>query len=175
MPLKPSTDQIYQVGTRLDLDCYMDSYKRTRAAALQVGGHALPPWNPNSRFCRIWGSLIKTDGAWAGFPRAYRGLGAPGALAMAGWSRVIRGPKIWNGELRPGAVLQAWRRPGFYTAVRDGNKPDGLLGHSFVFIGYERSATGIVGMRVADNGYHGNRIVSVNQWPFLVGANTIAA
>jgi hypothetical protein len=94
---------------------------------------------------------------------------------MAGWSQVIRGPKIWNGELRPGAVLQAWRRPEFYAAVRDGNKPVGLLGHSFVFIGYERTANAIVGLRVADNGCHGNQIVRVNRWPFLVGANTIAA
>lgn len=167
-------ERIYQVGTKLDNDCYRDSYKRIAHAAPQVGGRNLPPWSPYSRFCRIWGSLIQNDGAWVRFPREYRGLGAPGALAMAGWSQLIRGPKIWNGELRPGAVLQAWRKPEFYRAVRDGNKPAGLLGHSFVFIGYERTGGGITGLRVADNGYHGNEIVRVSRWPVLVGANTIA-
>lgn len=167
-------ERIYQVGTKLDNNCYRDSYKRIAHAAPQVGGHNLPPWNPYSRFCRIWGNLIQNDGAWARFPRAYRGLGAPGALAMAGWSQLIRGPKIWNGELRPGAVLQGWARPNFYPAVRDGKKPPGLLGHSFVFIGYERTGSGIVGLRIADSSGRRNRIVHVNQWPVLVAANTIA-
>lgn len=167
-------EQIYQVGTKLDTDCYLDSYKRIRQAAPKVRGRILPPWNPNSRFCRIWGSLIQNDGAWSRFPREYRGLGGPGALAMAGWSHIIRGPKIWNGELRPGAVLQAWRKPEFYRAVRNGKKPPGLLGHSFVFIAYERTGDRITGLRVADNGYHGNDIVRVTRWPVLVGANTIA-
>lgn len=170
-------EQIYQVGTTLDPDCYEDSYERIRHAAPHVGGHLLPPWNPYSRFCRIWGNLIRKDGAWARFPRAYRGKGAPGALAMAGWSQLIRGPQIWNGELRPGAVLQGWARPGFYPAVRDGHKPVGLLGHSFVFIGYERSGGVITGLRVADNGFHRRTggIVGVRQWPVLFGANTIPA
>jgi hypothetical protein len=46
------------------------------------------------------------------------------------------------------------------------------LGHSFVFVGYERTGSRIMGLRVADNGFHGNRIVRSRRWPVLVGANT---
>jgi hypothetical protein len=163
----------YQFGIKLDSDCYMDSYKRISHAAAQNFGRRLPPWNPNNRFCRIWASLIGRDGKWAQFPQQYRGLGAPGALAMLGWSHIVRGPQIWSGKLLPGAVLQGWRSPGFYRAVKAGNKPLRLLGHSFVFIDYERTGNTITGLRVADNGYHGNNVVPRNKWPFLVGANTI--
>ena len=168
-------ERVYQVGTVVDKDCYLDSYKRMAHAQGLLGGRVLTPWNPRDRFCRIWGSLIGKDGRWANFPRQYRGLSAPGALAMAGWSQIIRGPHIWSGELRPGAVVQAWRNGDHYPAVRDGNKPAGLFGHSFVFIGYERAGGRIMGLHVADNGHHGNEIVRPQRWAVLIGANTISA
>lgn len=168
-------ENVYQVGSKLDNDCYHDSYKRIAHAATVVGGHILPPWNDRNRFCRIWGSIIGKDGVWTQFPRPYRGFGAPGALAMVGWSQIIRGPQIWSGALLPGAVLQGWAKADFYPAVRDGAKPAGLLGHSFVFIGYERAGGKITGLRVADNGFHGSEIVHMKRWPVLVGANTISA
>lgn len=170
----PMIEKIFQVGVKLDNNCYRDSYKRIAQARLAVN-RTLPQWNPNSRFCRIWGSLILNDRAWLNFPRQYRGLGAPGALAMVGWSQIIRGPQIWNGSLKPGAVVQAWSKPEFYRAVRDGNKPIGLLGHSFVFIRYERNRKGdILGLHVADNNYHGRAIVGIHQWAVLIGANTVS-
>lgn len=168
-------ERVYQVGTKLDPDCYLDSYKRLVHASGLLGGHRFAPWNKNIRFCRIWGSLIRKDDAWAKYPRQYRGLGAPGALAMAGLSQIIRGPQIWAGELRPGAVFQGWAKRDFYPAVRDGIKPDGLVGHSFVFIGYERAGGRITGLHVADNGHHGRSIVRPQRWPVLVAANTISA
>ncbi len=144
-------------------------------AAPKVGGYILlPPGNWDTRFCRIWGSLIRNDGSWKKLPGKYRGMGAPGAMEMTGMSQIIRGRQIWSGELRPGAVLQAWRTVQFFNDVKDGEKPDWLLGHSFVFIGYEFAKSGAIsGMRVADNGFHGNKIVPKGYWQFLIGANTI--
>jgi len=169
-------EQIYQFGTQLDNVCYEDSYKRIAHAALILGNLVLPPFQPKKRFCRMWGNLIQKDGLWKKFPEEYRGMGAPGALAMKGWAKIIRGPEIWNGKLGPGAVLQGWEESNYYKMVRKGVKPPRDKGHSFVFISYQYMEGSITGMRVADNGYHYNRtngIVHRQQWPFFVGANTV--
>jgi len=163
----------FQFNNTLDLTCYEDTYKRISRASPIALGRTLPVWDPGSRFGRIWGSIIGKDGKWKSFPREFRGKGAPGALAMDGWSELIRGPEIWRGALKPGAVLQGWRKPEYFRAVRNGNKPEGLLGHSFVFVRYEYHGDNIVGMHVADNGFQNGNVVGPGEWPVLFGANTI--
>jgi len=169
-------EHIYQFGTVFSNTCYEDSYMRISNAALLLGNLVLPPFQPKKRFCRMWGNLIQKDGLWKKFPEEYRGMGAPGALAMKGWAKIIRKPEIWNGKLLPGAVLQGWEESSYYKMVRKGVKPPRDKGHSFVFISYQYTEGSITGMRVADNGHHynsSNGIVHRHQWRFLVGANTI--
>ncbi len=124
-------------------------------------------------FHRIWGSLIRNDGRWERFPRKYRGTGAPGALAMKGWATILSPSDIWNGKLLPGAVLQAWPNRQIYRSVIHGNRAP--IGHSFVFLGYERNGGRIINLRVADNGFHSRTgyIISRTTWGFLIGANII--
>jgi len=128
--------QIYHFGTVLDKVCYLDSYIRLKKAG-PISGKSLPPFNDDSRFGRIWGSRIKKDDIWLTYPEMYRVMGAPCALAMAGWSKIIWKQQIWNGALLPGAVLQSWKSKDDYNDVKKGIIPSGI-GHSFVFIRYEK-------------------------------------
>lgn len=160
----------YRPGVSLHNLCFRDSYARVRRASRRVASASLPLWNPNLEFCRLWGSLIRKDGAWTGFPEAYRGLGAPGALASRGWATILDKRKIWAGALKPGAVLQTWLVEADYDRVRQGGKPR-HYGHSFIFLRYVVRGPGILGMKVADNGFHGRRTVRPARWGFWVGAN----
>lgn len=157
-------------GGRLHNLCYRDSYRRVRFASRQVSHRPLSAWNGNSQFCRLWGSLIRNDGVWLTFPEAYRGLGAPGALASIGMGMPVDQQGIWSGWLSPGAVLQTWDTRADYEGVRRGEKT-GVFGHSFVFLRYVWSGFAIVGMKVADNGYHGRAIVKQSAWGFWTATN----
>jgi hypothetical protein len=161
----------YQPGVSRHNVCFRDSYARVRRASRYVASTTpLPAWDQNLEFCRLWGSLIRKDGVWMDFPEKYRGLGAPGALASRGWATIIDQNGIWSGLLDTGAVLQTWRVRADHERVQQGKKPL-HYGHSFVFREYVRRGSGIIGMKVADNGYHGRRTVTPGTWGFWVGAN----
>ncbi len=160
----------YRPGVTLHNLCFRDSYARVRRASRRVSNMSMPAWDQRSEFCRLWGSLIRKDGAWGGFPEEYRGMGAPGALASRGWATILDKDRIWAGALIPGAVLQTWRVVADYHRVKRGEKPR-HYGHSFVFLRYVKRGGGIFGMKVADNGFHGRRTVRKGTWGYWVGAN----
>ena len=160
----------YMPGVILNSTCFRDSYARVRRASRRVSNMPLPGWNQNLQFCRLWGSLIRKDGAWLTYPEGYRGLGAPGALASIGMGSPVDQQGIWMGLLAPGAVLQTWRNRDDYDRVRNGQKPLSL-GHSLVFLKYVWRGSAVVGMKVADNGFHGRDTVTQGAWGFWTGAN----
>ncbi len=58
--------------------------------------------------------------------------------------------------------------------MRQGLKP-GEYGHSFVFLRYVWDGASVVGMKVADNGYYGQRTAKRSDWGFWIGCNLTVA
>ncbi|MCH7729180.1 MAG: hypothetical protein IH991_22265, partial [Planctomycetes bacterium] len=151
-------------------DCYQVSYKRINAALRAIYGAdaALPILNASKKrsgpFDQLWGSKNnwqktvnpprKPDpkSPWFKIDQRYRGNGAAGALVFHGIARMVDAHAIWEGKLKPGAVLQTWKTKSDFLRVRNGEKPHSI-GHSFVFLGYVKDAAGkISGMNIADQG-----------------------
>jgi hypothetical protein len=92
-------------------------------------------------------------------------------MAYIGLASLVDGAGIWRGELQEGAVLQAWKVAADYYRVRDGDAP-GSYGHSFIFLNYLHSDTAITGMRIADQGFLGDRpFVTRGEFALWFGAN----
>lgn len=126
-------------------------------------------------FLRLWGNLIQTAASktnWKDLPEAYRGYGCAGAAAWY-WDDVslVPGPKIWAGELKPGAVMQGWHKSKYYQQCKKGIQPSSSEGHAMVFVDYKKKNEKIIGIDVADNGYRMHRGVMLSDFPVLVGAN----
>lgn len=142
------------------VDCYRAAYDRVNSAVKKVcgAGASLPPLDAFQPFDRLWASKTRTRDAdpvasWRKLPAELRGKGAAGAMASIGMGALVDAAGIWAGKLRPGAVLQLWRRAGDFERVREGADPSGIdIGHSVLFLEYVESAGGIVGMKVADQG-----------------------
>ena len=78
----------------------------------------------------------------------YRATGAAGAMVYAGKATFVPEAEIWNGALRPGAVLQVWGSRADYDILRAGRieengklrrltDTDSFYGTSFVFVRYD--------------------------------------
>jgi hypothetical protein len=165
--------KIFEVGNSFTYKklCYESAYFRLQKVVSKVGGYKLePPRKWNTPFCRIWGTLIRKDDLWLTFPLKYRARGAPGALEMRGWSRILTERDIWNGKLNPGAVLQGWKTPTDFNNARDGNRNGPTRGHSFVFLSYRYNKKKIItGMFIVDQ--FKVRIYRKNTWGKLFAAN----
>ncbi len=160
----------YRRGHRYSGTCNRDAYARERRASKKVSSTPLRRWDNKSDFGRLWGSLIRNKERWEALPEEYRGMGAPGAMVWKGWGTLVDQTGIWSGNLMPGAVIQTWRVKADYERVKQGKKPNNY-GHSFIFRKYVRRNNAIIGMKVADNRFHGNRTVVPSSYGFWVGAN----
>lgn len=161
----------YVEGLRRSIVCYEDTYLRVRSASRRSSAiNILPKWDPDLEVCRLWGSLIRKDRSWLKIDERFRGLGAPGALEYLGWSKPIYAEDIWKGKLWPGAVIQAWESRSAFNSVKQGIQKQ--FGHSMIFREYVRDLrNNIIGIKVADNGYHADNTVSKTEWGFWVAAN----
>jgi hypothetical protein len=154
--------------------CHRTCYARVREASGQVG-KKLPDINWDDKdnlddFAILWSSHIGDGKRWRTLPEKYRGKGAAGAMAMKGWGTLVEGPDIWAGKLRPGAVIQAWKKARDHDNVRDGNPP-GDIGHSFIFLHYVKSGPSFTGMVIADQGYQSRAPLKRTDYGYWVGAN----
>ena len=153
-------------GTR----CYEACFARVREASKQIGGKLLPALDNESTFGRLWASYIKPKKTWLELPEEYRAKGAAGAIAWAGIGTIIDADGIWAGNLEPGAVIQTWRNAADFERVRDGDAPVSY-GHSFIFLNYAYSGSGISGVVIADQGYQNRAPLVRGDYGFWVGAN----
>ena len=169
-----------------DGHCHEVSYERVNAALKALyGDDAALPGLHDTLFGRIWGN--KNDGEntvdpprkpdpkshWFKIEEKYRGKGAAGALVSHGMATMVSEDDIWQGKLKPGAVLQTWKEDSDLERVRDGFEPE-QLGHSFVFLEYARDASGrITGMRIADqgSGWDVPNVLKRGEFQYWVGAN----
>jgi hypothetical protein len=151
--------------------CYQVAYARARLASQQVGDVSpLIQWDKERMFCTLWGSHYYLP-KWRQLPDFYRGKGAPGAMVWDGRaSELLEAGRIWSGALRPGAVIQTWKDYNDYIRVLNGEKPRGI-GHSFFLHRYVYDGSGISGMKVIDQGYHGGDTVKRGYWGYWVAAN----
>jgi len=111
-------------------------------------------------FNNLYASTFGPHKGWRTLPRKYRGRGGSGAIAYADMGTLIDWFGIWSGELRPGAIMQVWKRKSDFKKVVQGQREKGFdpFGHSFIFLGYERDGEGnIIGLNIADQGYQSHR------------------
>ena len=154
--------------------CYEIAYGRVQEAAKSVGS-VLPALDRTSTFGRLWGSHIDPKETWLDLPEEFRGKGAAGAMAWAKMGTLVSSDAIWRGELKPGAVIQVWKSPEDFDRVKQGDKVvDGSYGHSFIFLNYSYSGTGISGIVIADQGYQDGDPLAKGEYSYWVGANLIA-
>lgn len=164
--------------------CLAVSKNRFEEAYKDVYGHAvyqdLPDTiateqlTPRQVFHNLFVTATKTDPKWRNLPHKYRAKGNAGALAIADLGEMVDTEGIWNGKLRPGALVQVWRLKEDYERVRKGAKMSDFdpYGHSFVFLGYERNRKGeIEGMRIADQGYQSYRSLVSRDYEVWWGVN----
>ncbi len=149
--------------------CYATCYARVKAASKQVG-ITVPNWSDSSDFGRLWGSLIAPKKTWLELPEEYRGKGAAGAMANENLGTLVDSQGIWSGALKPGAVVQVWKVASDYDDVRDGIAPSSI-GHSFLFMHYVYSGSGISAVVIADQGYQGGAPLAMGDWSYWVAAN----
>jgi hypothetical protein len=95
-------------------------------------------------------------------------------MAWANLGFLIEETEIWSGRLKPGAVIQTWRRRRDYERVRDGKEPKSY-GHSFIFLSYVRNGGSIVGIKMADQGWQSSATLKRGEYGYWVGANTLCS
>lgn len=165
-------------------NCLDVSKNRFEKAYQDVYGHpfykdlpdtiATQQLTPQQVFDNLFITATKKDPEWRNLPRKYRAKGNAGAIAIGGLGEIIDTDGIWNGRLRPGALVQVWRLKEDYEKVRKGVKILDFdpYGHSFIFLGYERNRKGeIEGMRVADQGYQSYRPLVPRDYEVWWGVN----
>lgn len=157
--------------------CLVVSKARFEKAYEDVHGHPVykdlpdsmitPYYTPREVFDYLYASASGTHDGWRSLPIKYRGKGNAGAITYAGMGTLVDWFGIWNGELRPGALIQVWRRRTDYElVVRGVNKKDfDPFGHSFIFMGYVRDEKNeIIGIKIADQGYQDYRPLLPNDY-----------
>ncbi|MFS4446484.1 hypothetical protein [Maribacter sp. 2307UL18-2] len=175
VPKYPVADQIVRNYTESKNkepggDCLGACKARFHRAYKGIHGHpiykdlpeniATKYYSPQQVFDHLYASTFGPHKGWKTLPRKYRARGGPGAIANAGMGTLVDWFGIWSGELRPGAVMQVWKRKNDYKKVVRGirEKDFDPFGHSFIFLGYERDAHGeVTGLRIADQGYQSYR------------------
>ncbi len=150
--------------------CLEVSRGRFEKAYMEVHGHMfykdLPDsmaskfYTPRQVFDLLYVSASDTQRGWRSLPEEYRGKGNAGAIAYAGMGTLVDSSGVWNGELRPGALMQVWRFKEDYEKVVRGVNVKKLdpYGHSFIFISYVRNEENmIIGLKIADQGFQSYR------------------
>ena len=153
-----------------DVDYFCVSYRRVAEAYRQVHGIELPPFGTGSQFDRLWAVRIDPQESWLEIDEQYRGRGSAGAMASIGHATIVEQDEIWMGELLPGAVVQTWKRRRDFEHARDGIRASDD-GYSFIFIEYILRDGRIVGMRIADEESHRDRILSPSDFEYWIGGN----
>lgn len=150
-------------------DCLSASKNRFHKAYQAVYGHSLYTdlpeistkyYSANLVFDHLYASTFGPHKGWKTLPRKFRARGGAGAIAHAGMGTLVDWFGIWSGALRPGAVMQVWRKKSDYKKVVRGirKKDFDPFGHSFIFLGYEKDENGeVIGLRIADQGYQSYR------------------
>lgn len=157
--------------------CLFVSKRRFEKAYKEVYGHsvyedlpdrmATPYYTPKEVFDYLYVSASGTHEGWRSLPMAYRGKGNAGAIAYAGMGDLVDGTEIWTGKLRPGALMQVWKRRTDYNKVVYGVDDKDLdpFGHSFIFMGYVHDENQeIIGIKIADQGYQSYRSLLPNDY-----------
>ncbi len=157
--------------------CLAVSKARFEKAYEEIHGHTvyedLPDsmstsyYTPREVFDFLYVSASGTHKGWRSLPLKYRGKGNAGAIAFAGMGTLVDWFGIWSGELRPGALMQVWKRKKDYEKVIRGvnSKDFDPFGHSFIFMGYVRDEKReIIGIRIADQGYQSYRPLLPNDY-----------
>ena len=122
-------------------DCYAVAYERVNSVVKAECGKSLPDLKAFKKFDRLWGSKIDPKTSWKKIDEKFRGKGAAGAMASLGMGDLVTKKEILEGKLKPGAVLQTWKKKSDYTNVKNGDKPESI-GHSFIFLKYVKDASG---------------------------------
>lgn len=176
--------------TQKDMSCYDAVYNRlkhifdlNKKILPKLGGEKIP-----TKFTLLWRSNVDKVEEWKALDRTYKACGPPGAMVEAGLATLVNHKEIWNGDLKPGALVQVWdSKVGTQPA---GNKQDGikvfnnliagkamkdteLWGHAFIFLRYVRDTDGkITGMHIADQGTGWDeRDVNEATFGLWIGAN----
>ena len=150
--------------------CLTVSKVRFEQAYKEVHGHSfyqdLPAsmattiYTPKQVFNLLYASASDVHEGWRSLPEEYRGKGNAGAISYAGMGTLVDSIGIWNGQLRPGALMQVWRFKDDYEKVVQGVNVKKLdpYGHSFIFISYLRDEkNAIIGLNIADQGFQSYR------------------
>ncbi len=150
--------------------CLSVSKGRFEQAYKQVHGHLpyqdLPDsmaskfHTPKQVFNLLYVSASEKHPEWQSLPEEYRGKGNAGAIAYAGMGTLVDTSGIWNGQLKPGALIQVWWHKADYEKVMLGANVKKLdpYGHSFIFISYVRNKDNeITGLKIADQGFQSYR------------------
>lgn len=158
-------------------ECLEASQARFHKAYEDVHGHSVYQDLPNNTsskyyspaqvFNNLFASTYGKHKGWLTLPRKYRARGGAGAIAYAGMGDLIDWYGIWSGELKPGAIMQVWKKRSAYKKVIRGQRRDKIFlnGHSFIFLGYEYNNIGdIIGLRIADQGYRTHRGMAVEDY-----------
>ena len=164
--------------------CLVVSKRRFEKAYEDVYGHpiyqdlsqkiATKQLTPRQVFNNLYDTTTKLEPEWQNLPRQYRAKGSAGAIAIAGLGELVNTRGIWNGKLRPGALVQVWRLRKDYEKVRNGAEILDFdpYGHSFVFLGYELDKKGVIqGLRIADQGYQSYRPLVLSDYEVWWGIN----
>ena len=124
-------------------------------------------YTPREVFDYLYVSASGTHEGWRSLPINYRGKGNAGAIAYAGMGNLVDWYGIWSGKLRPGALMQVWKRRNAYELVVQGisKKDFDAFGHSFIFMGYVHDEDNkIIGIKIADQGYQSYRPLLPNDY-----------
>ena len=169
----------------IDGDCCVASFHRFEKAFESKKGNSLTQYlnntnykNGRSNFRAIWYTSYK-DFDWRKIDKQYAGKGGAGAIESANLGRTITTSEIFEGKLKPGAVVQYWNEIWHYERLSQGNwnlftgtygnKPSG---HSFIFLGYIFDEQGnITGMYQWNYSNGGFAEVKRSTAPIFFGTN----
>lgn len=169
--------------------CFKIAKERVNKAFQQVTGKGLYEWLPSTMataylsprqvFDWTWNINSQDNEIWRSIPNI-RATGSAGALQMAKLGTIKDEKMIWKGELKPGAVVQTFVYASDFMKVLKGiNNPSeennlSSYGHSFIFLEYVRDENEeIIGMRVADQGFLNNVVVTQEDFQSWWGANIL--
>jgi hypothetical protein len=175
-------------------DCFEAAYNRLKHV-YEENSKQLPKNNDGSDFAYLWSSHIDDATRWKKIDATYRACGPAGALTSSGLATLVNHKQIWEGNLKPGAIVQIWdvwvKNPAPTTGSEpSGNKANGIkvfngihkaekipdyMGHVFIFLNYEKDSAGkITGVRIADQGTKWSpKLVKENTFGLWIGANLL--
>ena len=163
-------------------DCFAVCKSRLYSAYHQVRGNSLQSelsqgatakLSNKSAFNYLFNAAAQDNSTWRSLPEDLRNGGSAGAVVNAGMGEMLTEDQMWSGDLKAGALIQAWNTTEGAEAVTSG-KTEGVYtgGHSFFFTGYEKDADGqIIGINIADQGYQNSRYLTREDYEVWKAAN----